>query len=81
MAAVTKSKVPRPSLYALLSATIGDDKAMDAVEAAARKLGLPPVQDLTMKQALEVLDEVANTPGIVGITARFAKSRLHLAAV
>ena len=33
---------------------------------------------LDKKQALAVLEQVAQTPGLVGITARFAKSRLYL---
>lgn len=67
-------------LAGLLSKSIGEEKAEDVVRAAARALGLGALTTFTQKQALEVLESIASTPGIVGVTARFAKSRLHLAA-
>lgn len=63
-------------MAALLSKTLGDAKATAVVEAHARALGLPPT--LTRDQALQLLEHIAQEPGIVGITARFAKTRLHL---
>lgn len=67
-------------LSRLLSKTVGDDKATSAVRTAAREVGLAGKRDLSVDEALSVLEKVAETPGIVGVTARFAKSRLHLAA-
>jgi hypothetical protein len=65
-------------LAGLLGASVGDEKALEAVREAARQLGIRDA-NVTLTQALEILERVAETPGIVGVTARFAKSRLHLA--
>lgn len=62
----------------LLSHTIGEEKAEQAVRDAARDAGLPPSRALTHAQTIDLLERIALTPGIVGVTARFAKSRLHL---
>ncbi len=69
------------SLAKLLGASIGDDKATDEVRAAVRALELPSASPLSMDQALAVLEHIAQTQGIVGVAARFAKSRIHLAAI
>lgn len=66
-------------LARLLSETVGDEKAEEAVREGAKQAGVSATAPLTLEQALEVLEKVAATPGIVGVTARFAKSRLHLA--
>jgi hypothetical protein len=34
--------------------------------------------DLDREQALIVLEKIAETQGLVGITARFAKTKVHL---
>ena len=65
-------------LRALLAGAVGEDKAASVIDAAVIDRGLRPGGPLTIDEALGVLDHVAQTPGIVGITARFAKSRLHL---
>lgn len=70
-----------PKLSKLLSQSVGDEKARAAIDAAARDLGLAHRDDLSVDEALSILERVAETPGIVGVTARFAKSRLHLAAL
>lgn len=67
-----------PQLIPLLSQTIGEEKARDVIENAALRLGLSAHVGLTAAEVLHLLDEIAATPGIVGITARFAKSRVHL---
>ncbi len=67
------------SLAGLLSASIGDEKATEAVRSATRELGIGG-GEVSFEQALEIFEKIAETPGIVGVTARFAKSRLHLAA-
>ncbi|HJL17749.1 MAG TPA: hypothetical protein RMH99_18940 [Sandaracinaceae bacterium LLY-WYZ-13_1] len=64
-------------LARLLSASVGDEKASGAVRDAARRLGL--TGPLSRDEALDVLEAVAEEGGIVGVTARFAKSRIHLA--
>jgi hypothetical protein len=63
----------------LLSHAIGEEAAAQAVRACAIELGLPTGRPLSREQALILLEKIAETPGIVGVTARFAKSRLHMA--
>ncbi|MFK7989534.1 MAG: hypothetical protein AB8I08_26190 [Sandaracinaceae bacterium] len=65
-------------LIPLLAQTIGEEKARDVIETAAEGLGLSVKDGLLGAEVLALLDEIATTPGIVGITARFAKSRVHL---
>lgn len=75
--AMSEPGVSRGDLAKLLAQALGNEKASDAVNKAAQKLGLR--RDVLDKdQALSVLEQIAQTPGLVGITARFAKSRLHL---
>lgn len=62
----------------LLSPSLGDAKAETCVREAMNTLGLPGHAKMTVDTALEVLETIAQTPGIVGVTARFAKSRVHL---
>lgn len=71
--------VSRADLARLLAQSLGHEKATDAIHRAAHALGIRREIDVLDKsQALAVLEQVAQTPGLVGITARFAKSRLHL---
>lgn len=73
--------IARRELAKMISNTIGDHKAEYAVAAACTAAGLGAgAEELTWEQALDVLGRIAETPGIVGITARFAKSRMHLKA-
>jgi hypothetical protein len=76
--------VPDPRLHeddliAMLSQTLGDAKAREVLSAAMVALGVRRGV-LTPALALEVLEHIAIEPGIVGMTARFAKSRVHLGA-
>lgn len=64
-------------LAALIAPNVGNEKASSAVDAAVRKLGYQAT-GLNQDQALSVLETIAQEPGLVGIAARFAKSRLHL---
>ena len=65
-------------LIPLLSQTIGEEKAREVIEDTARRLGMSLPAGLVEREVLSLLDAIAATPGIVGITARFAKSRVHL---
>ncbi len=65
----------RAALVELLAPNLGQEKAQDAVDEAARKLAHAG-DTFTMEQALRLLEAVTEAPGIVGITARFAKARL-----
>lgn len=61
---------------ALLSGTLGEEKATAIVDEAAQALGYGA--SLNRDQALSVLEHIAQSSGLVGIAARFAKSRVHL---
>lgn len=64
------------SLIEMLAATLGWEKSADVVNAAAQRLGLPMVV-ITPSQATALLSELALAPGMVGVTARFARSRME----
>jgi hypothetical protein len=72
-----KRTVERHSLVALLAPTLGQEKAEDVVVGALRLLGLPE-DNLDQRQALAMLEQLAGVPGLVGVTARFAKARVIL---
>lgn len=61
----------------LLARTIGQERAEEVVVQAVRDLGLPTVLDA--HQSLQVLEKLSEQGGLIGITAVFAKSRIHLA--
>ena len=67
---------PRRVLADMLGRSLGADKARETVNAAATQLGIG--EDLQRDEALRLLERVAQQPGIIGIAARFAKSRVHL---
>ena len=69
--------VTRSTLVELLAPALGEATATDVVRRASLELRIPD-GTLTHKQALAVLDKVAYVPGLVGISARFVKSRLIL---
>ena len=76
---MTETGVSRADLAKLLAQSLGHEKATDAINRAAHTVGIRREIDLLDKKlALAVLEQVAQTPGLVGITARFAKSRLYL---
>lgn len=60
-----------------LASALGETKALEVVRAAVGALGLPG-DALDREQAFAVLDTIAKQPGLVGVTARFVKSRLIL---
>jgi len=65
----------------LLSKAVGDERASEIVRARCAQLGLRGERGLSVDEALSVLESVAQEPGVLGVTARFAKSRLHLSLV
>ncbi len=67
----------RHDLAEILSRTLGIDAARAHVDRAAAALGVD--DNLTSADALFILEALAGEPGIVGISARFAKARIHLA--
>lgn len=72
----TSTLVTRQELASLLSHAVGSGAARAAVDRCASKVGFGdsgPVEN-----ALKVLEQISTEPGLVGITARFAKARLAL---
>jgi hypothetical protein len=59
-----------------LATSLGDVKAKEVVDGGLAALRLPS-RALTDPQVHAVLDHLAQEPGIVGMTAMLAKSRLH----
>lgn len=64
-------------LAAHLASALGETKALEVVQSARSELRIPG-GSLRRDQVLAVLDAIATEPGLVGITARFVKSRLSL---
>ncbi len=71
------SVVSQAALVELLAPALGDAKAKEVIRQGALDLRIPNGM-LTHKQALALLDKVAHAPGLVGISARFVRSRLIL---
>jgi hypothetical protein len=68
---------PRSELVALLAHSLGMEKSDELVATAARRLHLD-ASAFNRDEALRVLEDLMKLPGIVGITARFAKARCVL---
>ncbi len=68
--------VSRADLVDLLAHAVGRAEATAAIERAASALGFGAAGSAA--DAQRVLEAIANEPGLVGITARFAKARLAL---
>jgi hypothetical protein len=74
----TDRRFPPEALAKLLSASMGEEKAGEVVGKAITDLALSSALGLTRNEGLKVLEHIARTPGIVGISARFAMSHVHL---
>jgi hypothetical protein len=72
-----KLRIAAIDLLPLLAPALGTEKARDAVTTTAQRLRFDP-KSLSREQALTVLDELAQSDGIVGVVARFAKARFLL---
>lgn len=73
----TGTRLAYAEIYALFSPCVGDEKAGELVRAAIVELCLSP-RTLGKEEVLELLEHLASEPGIVGVTARFAKARIIL---
>ena len=66
----------RQRIVTMLSGSLGHERAAKTVEQAVVQLGMG--SDLSKEDAVRVLETIAGQPGIVGITARFVKTRFQL---
>lgn len=64
-------------VIAALSSSIGEEKARAAVEDTCDSMGVER-RTMTRDDALAVLESIADTPGVVGVCARFSRSRFIL---
>lgn len=65
--------IARLDITALLATSIGEEKAKAVVESAATELLLP--DPMSTAEAMAVLEHIAGQEGLVGVAARFARSR------
>jgi hypothetical protein len=63
------------SIVELLAAALGREQSEDLVSKAAARLGLTSSK-LQLEEALSIVDALSEEPGIVGVSARFARARL-----
>ncbi len=70
-------RLPRLELSKLMAQTMGVEKADAVVAEAMASLSLSAT-DVNQQEALRILEHIASQPGLVGISARFAKGRMHL---
>jgi hypothetical protein len=61
----------------MLASSIGGAAALERINRTCRTLNYLDLE-LDREQALAVLERISGEPGIVGISARFAKSRIIL---
>lgn len=71
------SPIAREEVIALLTPALGEAPARLAVYKTCDALGFRSVE-LTLDDALAILDRLAKSPGLLGISARFAKMRAIL---
>lgn len=65
------------AIVTALARSLGQEQANLLVKTHAQTLGFS-ADTMTREQAFKLLEEIANQPGIVGITGRFAKARIHM---
>jgi hypothetical protein len=73
----SESPIPCTELIRMLSPSLGQKMAEQLIAKAAGELGLR-TDLLARSDALRIMEKLAEEKGIVGVTARFAKSRVHL---
>jgi hypothetical protein len=67
----------RAELASMLAGSIGAGAALERINRACSALHYKELE-LDREKALAVLEQIADEPGIAGISARFAKSRIIL---
>ena len=77
MKQIQSKTIGREELVGLLSSALGQKTAEESVLNATRALGLGR-DAWSTEDALRILDALSGAPGLVGVTAHFAKSRAIL---
>jgi len=72
----TPVRTPRDTIIEQLGSSLGLELASELVHRTADFMGCGP--DLEPKELTRLLNRLAESPGLIGITARFAKSHAHL---
>src|SRR5258708_1318045 len=70
------TRVPIELAMSMLEPTLGWDKSVEVVEATAKELGLPE-GNLTLSQILRIFEALGGRSDLVGVAARFARTRLE----
>jgi hypothetical protein len=70
------SRKPVEAIADLIAQALGVEQAKREVDRAAQALGYGDL--VHFSEALKILEHLAKEPGLVGIAAQFAKTRLHL---
>lgn len=73
---MSDSSLTEADLIDLMEGAIGREIALLSIRKAAQEIGLDPAGNWSVSEAQGLLDQVAKDEGLVGITARFVKSRL-----
>ncbi len=72
-----RSVVTRTELTAAFERSVSTEKAREIIDKACRAHGVVE-ETMSVEMATSVLEDLAITPGIIGVVARFAKARLAL---
>jgi hypothetical protein len=74
---VVARRIPLSELVTLLAPTVGQEKSEETIATAARLKRITD-ESVTREQALAIFELLTETPGIIGVSARFAKVRMML---
>lgn len=74
---MSRETVPIAALCSLLASALGEARAEKEVRSKILKLRIN-AKNMTPTQAVAVLQAIGEEPGLVGIVARFAASRMIL---
>ena len=77
MSVPSRPMVRRDELVGMLASAVGEAPVQAAVDRACEALALP-ADRWTVADALKILEHLAESPGLLGITARFVKTRAIL---
>ncbi|MBX5484494.1 MAG: hypothetical protein IRZ16_21950 [Myxococcaceae bacterium] len=71
-----KEALTRADLIGLFAPAVGQEKSAETVDAAVGALHLPP-EPWGAAEALQIVQRIARSGGLIGIVARLAAARLQ----